>query len=139
MKRVKMLYDHSTGVPTPFDIVFYKVVRDKRAEQAVHLLLNPYRVNSQREFFQVGNISTIREAFDTVNGRYVETTSDDGFKQDIYEVEAILADNGKSVRYSLYNVKWVGYDGSDETTWEPYEHIKHLMVFRDYLINRNAN
>lgn len=42
-----------TGVPTPFDVVYYAEVADPTAqEKRVHAALSTYRVNNGREFFQ---------------------------------------------------------------------------------------
>lgn len=42
-----------TGVPTPFDVVYYAEVAEPMAqEKRVHEALNAYRVNSGREFFK---------------------------------------------------------------------------------------
>ena len=52
--RMKDLY--TTGVPLPFDCVIAREIEDKEAaeiERALHTAFDPYRINPNREFFQV--------------------------------------------------------------------------------------
>ena len=52
----------TTGVPTPFDVLFDQPVDDWRAaEQRVHARLSRYRINDDREFFDVDPRVAIRE------------------------------------------------------------------------------
>ena len=53
--RMKQLYD--TGVPLPFECVIAWEIEDRDAgniESALHRAFGPYRVNSSREFFEIG-------------------------------------------------------------------------------------
>lgn len=51
--RLNELY--STGVPVPFECAFAgRVTDESRIEKAFHLAFGPYRLNSKREFFQIG-------------------------------------------------------------------------------------
>ena len=52
--RMKDLY--TTGVPLPFDCVIAREIEEKEAaeiERALHTAFDPYRINPNREFFQV--------------------------------------------------------------------------------------
>ena len=52
--RLRDLY--TTGVPLPFDCVIAREIEDKEAaeiERALHTAFDPYRINPNREFFQV--------------------------------------------------------------------------------------
>lgn len=49
--RITELY--TTGVPTPFEIEYKKLVNDAQSiENKIHKLLNEYRVSNKREFFK---------------------------------------------------------------------------------------
>lgn len=50
--RMKQLYN--TSVPTPFECVLAKEVKNpKEVENALHTAFNPYRPNQKREFFRI--------------------------------------------------------------------------------------
>lgn len=52
--RAKEIYNGATGVPEAFDVVYACSVCDcKLAEQRMHELLDSYRVNQKREFFNI--------------------------------------------------------------------------------------
>jgi len=52
--RAKEIYNGATGVPEAFDVVYACSVCDcELAEQRMHELLNSYRVNQKREFFNM--------------------------------------------------------------------------------------
>jgi len=51
----------TTGVPEPFEIAYYALVQDsKKAELAVHKLLDRYRPNKNREFFAISVGAAVR-------------------------------------------------------------------------------
>lgn len=51
--RAKQIYNGSTGVPIPFDIVTaYSVGDCKQAETAIHKRLKAFRIHGRREFFR---------------------------------------------------------------------------------------
>ncbi len=51
---------HTTGVPTPFELVaLFPVARGRTCEAAIHNALSHYRVKSRREFFSVSLPSAI--------------------------------------------------------------------------------
>lgn len=51
----------TTGVPEPFDVVYYALVQDsKKSEMAVHDLLSRYRYKKNREFFAIGVGAAVR-------------------------------------------------------------------------------
>tara|TARA_Y100001970_G_C13931392_1_gene698451 strand:+ start:176 stop:787 length:612 start_codon:yes stop_codon:yes gene_type:complete len=53
--RIGELY--STGVPVPFNCVKAVKVEDEAAiEKALHIAFGPYRINSQREFFEIDEL-----------------------------------------------------------------------------------
>lgn len=55
---------HKTGVPTPFKIEYYALVKNyEEVEKKVHLRLKNYRLNPDREFFNC----TIGVAVTTIN------------------------------------------------------------------------
>ncbi len=52
--RAKEIYNGATGVPQAFDVVYACSVCDcKLGEQKIHELLESYRVNQKREFFNI--------------------------------------------------------------------------------------
>lgn len=54
---VRMAELYSTGVPVPFDCVKAVRVKDEVAiEKTLHTAFGPYRINSQREFFEIDEI-----------------------------------------------------------------------------------
>lgn len=51
----------TTGVPEPFEIVYYALVQDsKKSEKALHQLLSRYRHKANREFFAIGVAAAVR-------------------------------------------------------------------------------
>ncbi len=51
----------TTGVPEPFEISYYALVKDsKNSELAVHDLLSRYRYKKNREFFAIGVSAAVR-------------------------------------------------------------------------------
>lgn len=66
--RCKELY--TSGVPTPFQIEFAKLVKNvEKKEKAIHSILDEYRINSNREFFDI-NIIKIKNIFDSIDGEW---------------------------------------------------------------------
>lgn len=56
--RMSELY--STGVPLPFQCSFAGRVKDvKKVEQAFHKAFGPYRINPNREFFEIEDVQAI--------------------------------------------------------------------------------
>jgi hypothetical protein len=138
-KRIDLLYNGATGVPTPFKIKLAISTNNiDIAEKTVHAILDDYRINEKREFFEVENIDIIKQAFDTIEGTYIEYHDEKGKDtkdtNDVYLVEDILrhtnsCKNG-NLKKAKYEVKWLGYE---ETTWEPYENLKKLDVYNKYI------
>jgi hypothetical protein len=143
-KRVDALYKGATGVPTPFKIKLAISTNNiDIAEKTVHAILDNYRINEKREFFEVKNIDIIKRAFDTIGGTYVDYIDRKENKKekdttnpntDVYLVEAILGHTNSCkngcLKKAKYEVKWVGYE---ETTWEPYKNVKNLDIYKKYV------
>ncbi|OZG70697.1 hypothetical protein BTA51_24190 [Hahella sp. CCB-MM4] len=52
--RAWELYEKSSGIPEPFDIVHQRLVKDcHEAERLIHERLKEYRINEYREFFKL--------------------------------------------------------------------------------------
>lgn len=61
-----------TGVPTPFDVVYYAEVSDPMGqEKRVHEALSAYRVNSGREFFKT-HLWTIIQAIQDPEAHFTD-------------------------------------------------------------------
>jgi hypothetical protein len=131
-KRIDLLYKGATGVPTPFKIKLAISTKNiDIAEKKVHSILHHFRVNEKREFFEVDSMDIIKSAFDTIEGTYIDypERKEDGNR--LYIVENILAHTpNKPLNKAKYEIKWLDYD---ETTWEPYENIKNLRLYKKYI------
>lgn len=67
-ERMKNLY--SSGVPLPFKLeLSKKVIYCQEKEKLLHKMLDKYRINSNREFFQLP-LETIRVLFDVIEGEW---------------------------------------------------------------------
>jgi hypothetical protein len=59
-----------TGVPVPYEIEFAKEIDDiDRGEKAIHYILDAYRTNDKREFFNISK-DIIKQLFDLIKGNY---------------------------------------------------------------------
>jgi len=68
-ERAKELF--KTGTPTPFKVEFSKKVTEPESKESMlHSVLEKYRTNSSREFFQV-SLEWVRTLFDKIDGEYV--------------------------------------------------------------------
>lgn len=57
---IRMFELYSTGVPVPFECSFAgKVSNVKKVEKAFHKAFAPYRINANREFFEIEDIQAI--------------------------------------------------------------------------------
>ena len=60
----------STGVPTPYKVVFsYSCFNGERIERATHKHLKKYRINNDREFFNV-TIEEAKKVINEIGGKY---------------------------------------------------------------------
>ena len=68
-QRLRELY--STGVPVPFQCEVARSVEDhQKVEAALHTAFQPYRVNPQREFFEV-EVEQVRAVLELLDGEDV--------------------------------------------------------------------
>ena len=60
----------ATGVPTPYKVVFsYNCFNGERIERATHKHLKKYRINNDREFFNV-TIEEAKKVINEIGGKY---------------------------------------------------------------------
>jgi hypothetical protein len=60
MVDIRMAELYSTGVPVPFEYSFAGRVTDMKAvEKAFHIAFGPYRINPNREFFEIEDTQAI--------------------------------------------------------------------------------
>ena len=151
-RRKEELY--STGVPEPFTLEYYAFVEDfESIEKNVHLSLNSYRPNKNREFFNCSiekAISTIRELSEIRYEEYVEAIPTFpnnliGIKKYMQQRYIIcpLPDFWNKIHYSLvqkrpkqrFKIKaplilggW--HDSSDIEKYERF--VEHLSVAQEF-------
>jgi hypothetical protein len=74
-ERAKQL--RTTGIPTPFKVLFAKrVINSTRQEKEMHTYFKDYRVNNDREFFNVSPHQALNY-FKTIDGPWDPPPSDD--------------------------------------------------------------
>ncbi len=62
---------HTTGVPTPFKVIYTKKVDNmKDSEKQAHRFLAKYRISKKREFFET-SLEKIKKVFDGIPGEFV--------------------------------------------------------------------
>jgi hypothetical protein len=77
----RMLSLYTTGVPMMFYCIFAKKVKDMRkAESFLFKDLAQYRLNPNKEFFQVSD-DIIKESFDKIEGEYIDISKLNNDKQ----------------------------------------------------------
>lgn len=82
---------NSTGVPFPFTVgASFLVKNPKKIEQEIHVLLKPYRVNDNREFFSI----SLQKALETVSSSLLKhvSISCDSIKEENDETSALSHD-----------------------------------------------
>ena len=63
--------NRGTGIPTPFNIEFrYKCYKGERIEREVHKFFKKYRVNNDREFFNV-SLEEAEDAIRNIGNKYL--------------------------------------------------------------------
>lgn len=80
---------NATGVPTPFDVVYYaEVAEPMMQEKRVHKLLADYRVNNGREFFKA-HLWTIIQAIQAPDTHFTSDEPPIYSEWSSYPLEAI--------------------------------------------------
>jgi hypothetical protein len=130
-QRIDLL--DKTGNPTPFKIEFYIEVDDMDiVERQYHEDLKMYRIRNTREFFLV-NILHIKKMFKLTTGKIINKFKQDEILPKNLFIVKQIKNHTKNlpVKETKYEVKWKGYK---ETTWEPYNNLKHLPILFEYIV-----
>ncbi len=84
-KRLQQLY--STGVPDTFICNYAIVVEDKKVEKLLHNIFADYRINPNREFFNI-SLKTVKSALLLSGARFIINCDED-------DDESTIDDTGK--------------------------------------------
>jgi hypothetical protein len=69
--RAKVL-SKGTGVPQEFEVIWvYTCFKAEKIEREVHKKLRKYRINNQREFFQI-DLQTAIDSIETIGLKYIQ-------------------------------------------------------------------
>ena len=129
-ERINRLYVGKSGVPTQFECFFACTIRDgmsvKEAEDKIHELFDPYRVNSKREFFKVDPMRA-KVAFDLIKKNEV-TPKEEILPEQEDERRAAIDAGNKMDRLTPFNFRMVGLKKDDEIYFNDKKTIKAKVV-----------
>lgn len=93
---------YSTGVPVPFECSFAGRVADVKAvERAFHIAFGPYRINPNREFFEIENT----QAVELLKLMCIEDVSP-SVKTELNKVDEVSRDSGLRMKQKRPNLNF---------------------------------
>jgi len=88
-ERAKQLY--STGIPQKFTIVYKMEFKDSfKAEKQIHLSLENYRYNNQREFFTC-SLTIAKNAINHADGKINPQNTDNPIFQTLFSISIFIS------------------------------------------------
>jgi hypothetical protein len=102
MVDMRMAELYSTGVPVPFECSFAGRVADVRAvERAFHIAFGPYRINPNREFFEIEDT----QAIELLKLMCIEDVSP-SVKTELNKVDEVSRDSGERMKQKRPNLNF---------------------------------
>ncbi|PWL30741.1 GIY-YIG nuclease family protein [uncultured Roseivirga sp.] len=99
MVDIRMAELYSTGVPVPFECSFAGRVADVKAvERAFHIAFGPYRINPNREFFEIEDT----QAVELLKLMCIEDVSP-SVKTELNKVDEVSRDSGQRMKQKRPN------------------------------------
>lgn len=99
---IRMAELYSTGVPVPFECSFAGRVADVRAvERAFHIAFGPYRINPNREFFEIEDT----QAIELLKLMCIEDVSP-SVKTELNKVDEVSRDSGERMKQKRPNLNF---------------------------------
>jgi hypothetical protein len=102
MVDIRMGELYSTGVPVPFECSFAGRVADVKAvERAFHIAFGPYRINPNREFFEIEDT----QAVELLRLMCIEDVSP-SVKTELNKVDEVSRDSGERMKQKRPNLNF---------------------------------
>jgi hypothetical protein len=102
MVDIRMAELYSTGVPVPFECSFAGRVAEVRAvERAFHIAFGPYRINPNREFFEIEDT----QAIELLKLMCIEDVSP-SVKTELNKVDEVSRDSGERMKQKRPNLNF---------------------------------
>lgn len=102
MVDIRMAELYSTGVPVPFECSFAGRVADVKAvERAFHIAFGPYRINPNREFFEIEDT----QAIELLKLMCIEDVSL-SVKTELNKVDEVSRDSGERMKQKRPNLNF---------------------------------
>lgn len=99
---IRMAELYSTGVPVPFECSFAGRVADVKAvERAFHIAFGPYRINPNREFFEIEDT----QAVELLKLMCIEDVSP-SVKTELNKVDEVSRDSGQRMKQKRPNLNF---------------------------------
>ena len=99
---VRMGKLYSTGVPVPFECSFAGRVQDVKAvERAFHIAFGPYRINPNREFFEIEDT----QAIELLKLMCIEDVTP-SLNSELDKVDEVSRDSGKRMKQKRPNLNF---------------------------------
>ncbi|MFT4967107.1 MAG: hypothetical protein ACI9CD_000102 [Candidatus Deianiraeaceae bacterium] len=148
-KRLQQLY--STGVPDTFICNYAIVVEDKKVEKLLHNIFADYRINPNREFFNM-SLKTVKSALLLSGARFIincdedddESTIDDTGKisqpkqdKNTYSFEDLGITKGSQLTYKKDSSIVCYTDDNKKVIYEGEKYSLSGLV--TYLLRKDAN